>query len=166
MILRILSTTCSKWHKSSAPILPTDLGAVVAFPFKDAPQALFDLFDLTVEKLCCDTLFGMHKEDWPKCSLRLIQVGASCDQAQPKDGPLLYLLGLEWPFDNADGSKTNKAKLHARKSSKSGREWKTPTILVGTNLVPGKLSVFLNCTYSATRAQVADWKAAYRLRDE
>ncbi|RCW84117.1 hypothetical protein [Paracoccus lutimaris] len=151
---------------SSAPILPSDLGAVVAFPFENETQALLYLFDLTVEKLCLDTVFGMHKEDWSKCSLRLIQIGASCDQAQPKDGPLLYLLGLEWPFDNVDGSKANNAKLHARKSSKSGLEWKTPAILVGERLVPGKLSVFLNCTFSATRAQVAGWKAAYRLREE
>lgn len=151
---------------SSARLLPTDLGAVVAFPFEDEPHSLLSLFDLSVEKICRDSVFGMNNEDWSKCSLRLIQIGASCDHAQPKDGPLLYLLGLEWPFDNADGSKANNARLYAKKGLKSGLEWRTPTILVGDSLVPGKLSVFLNCTLSATRTEVAKWRPVYRLREE
>ena len=151
---------------NSAPILPSDLGAVIEFPFENAQDALNDLFDLSVEKLRQDTFFGMHEQDWEKCALRLVQIGASCDHAQPKDGPLLYLLALEWPFQNDDGSKANNAKLHARKTSKSGLEWKTPSILVGGDLVPGKLSVFLNCTFSAKRGVVANWNTLYRLREE
>lgn len=151
---------------NSAPIQPSDLGAVVTFPFEDETNALADLFDLSVDKFCHDAMFGMQKDDWAKCLLRLVQIGASCDQAQPKDGPLLYLLALEWPFDNPDGSKANSAKLHARKTNKSGLEWKTPTILVGDRLVPGKISIFLNCTFSATRKQVAKWTPVYRLREE
>lgn len=151
---------------NSAPIRPTDLGAVISFPFEDEAKALSELFDLSVEKFCQDSFFGMQQQDWAKCTLRLVQIGASCDQAQPKDGPLLYLLGLEWPFDNPDGSKAKNAKLHARKSNKSGLEWKTPTILVGDNLVPGKLSIFLNCTFSGTRGYVAEWRPVYRLREE
>jgi len=151
---------------NSAPILPSDLGAVIEFPFENEQSALSDLFDLSVEKFRQDTFFGMHEQDWNKCALRLVQIGASCDHAQPKDGPLLYLLALEWPFQNADGSKANSAKLHSKKSSKSGLEWKTPSIFVGGDLVPGKLSVFLNCTFSAKRGEVANWKAVYRLREE
>lgn len=151
---------------NSAPIQPSDLGAVIEFPFQNLPEALGEHFGLSVEKLCDNTFFGLQQDDWEKCFLRLIQVGASCDHAQPKDGPLLYLLGLEWPFDNADGSKQDNARLYAKKSKKSGLEWRTPTILVGKHRSPGKLSVFLNCATSAPRDRVSDWTPIYRLREE
>lgn len=152
---------------NSVAIQPSDLGAVIKFPYNDEKKALSDYFDLSVEKLCCDKLLGIQDADWAKCSLRLVQIGASCDQAQPKDGPLLYLLGVEWPFDNADGTKANNARLHAKKGKKPGLVWATPTILVGgENLVPGKLSVFLNCMLSVPRTQVSEWTPVFRLREE
>lgn len=151
---------------NSTPILPSDLGAVIEFPFDNLPVALAELFGLTVEKICDNGFFGLQQEDWDKCSLRLVQIGASCDHAQPKDGPLLYLLGLEWPFDNPDGSRENGARLYAKKSKKSGLEWRTPSILVGQQKSPGKLSVFLNCATSASRDRVSKWTPVYRLREE
>lgn len=151
---------------NSAPIQPTDLGAVIKFPFADEIKGLGELFELSVDKFCQDSVFGMQQEDWKKCALRLVQIGASCDHAQPKDGPLLYLLALEWPFDNADGSRANNARLHSKKSSKSALEWRTPAILVGDELKPGKLSVFLNCTFSAPRSHTVGWAPVYRLREE
>ncbi|MFV0644079.1 MAG: hypothetical protein ACK5NN_06200 [Sphingomonadaceae bacterium] len=151
---------------NSVAIQASDLGAVSKFPFADVAAALAEYFDLSVEQFCSDKLFGMHEDDWKKCSLRLVQIGASCDQAQPKDGPLLCLLGLEWPFDNADGSRANNARLYAKKSKKSGLEWTTPAIVVGDPPAPGKLSVFLNCALSVPRGKIAEWTPVYRLREE
>ena len=152
----------------SVPIEPTDLGAVLEYPFKNVEESLTELFGLNKELICGSSFFGMDSAaDWEKCSLKLVQIGAACDHAQPKKGPLLYLLALEWPYDNLDGTKSNGARLYANKTQKmKNLEWRTPTILVNQGSQPGKLSVFLNCTHSATRAMVADWEVSYRLREE
>jgi hypothetical protein len=152
--------------KDQLTIKASDLGAVVNFPFDNIDGALQGIFGIAKDLIEKDTFFGCEKEDWKRCSLKLIQIGAACDHAQPKDGPLLYLLGIEWIFAQEDGAKKEGSKLYAKKSVKTELEWRSPTILVGPDRKPGKLSVFLNCTYSVPRGAVDKWVAVYRLREE
>lgn len=152
--------------KDQLTIKASDLGAVVSFPFDKIDDALQGIFGISKDLIEKDTFFGCEKEDWKRCSLKLIQIGAACDHAQPKDGPLLYLLGIEWIFAQEDGAKKEGSKLYAKKSVKTELEWRSPTILVGPDRKPGKISVFLNCTYSVPRGAVDKWVAVYRLREE
>lgn len=152
--------------ENSAPIRPTDLGAVLAFPFADVDEALAEHFGISKELIAADHFFGLDLADWDRCKMKLIQIGAACDHAQPKPGSLLFLLGLEWQYQNVDGSKSDAARLYQKKSRKNDQEWRSPTLLVGQDRTPGKLSVFLNCTLSKPREATADWETTYRLRDE
>jgi hypothetical protein len=156
----------TSYGESQRAFNASDLGVVVDFPFEDVDKALEELFGLSKGLIEQDTFFGCEKEDWESCSFKLVQIGAACDHAQPKEGPLLYLLGIEWPFANEDGSKKDGSKLHAKKSTKTELEWRSPPILIGSERKPGKISVFLNCTYSVPRRAAAKWVAVYRLREE
>lgn len=152
--------------ENSAPIKPTDLGAVLDFPFNDVDEALSEHFGISKEVIEADRFFGLGVDDWQRSKLKLIQIGPACDHAQPKDGSLLFLLGLEWQYQNSDGTRANNARLYQRKTRKNDQEWRSPTLLVGPERVPGKLSAFLNCTISKTREGTVDWETSYRLRDE
>ncbi|WP_424992249.1 hypothetical protein [Oceaniradius stylonematis] len=148
----------------SAPLRATDLGAVVEFPSDDPEALLPEWFGLEIDDLKRTKFLDLSDEnDWNECSLCLVQVGAVCDHAQPNPGPLLYLLGVEWKITHPSAPKRLS---HKRKPSKSGREWSSPIILVGEDRLPGRISVFLNCSISVTRASAEPWVVKYRFRDE
>ena len=57
-------------------------------------------------------------------SSRLVRVGAACDHAQNRSGPLPYLLGLEIPFNvERQPDNTGVARLPAS-------EWSSPILLL------------------------------------
>lgn len=150
---------------NSISIEASDLGAVVEYPFEDIDQSLRDRFGITRELLFDNQFFGVTDAEWEQCELRLVQIGAACDHAQPKEGNLLYLLGLEWPYKNADGSRANGAALHHNKSQRP-QEWRSPVVAAGRERKPGRISVFLGCLLGVNRAATADWNAVYRMREE
>lgn len=147
-------------------IKSTDLGAVVEYPFTDVAESLSANFGLTEALLSSDAFFGMSEEDRKTVSLRLILIGASCDHAQPKPGTMLYVLALEWPFKNLDGAKEEGSRLYQKKNSKIDADWRSPTLLVGHDRVPGKISAFLNCTISVPRETAENWQPVMRFREE
>ncbi|WP_223478077.1 hypothetical protein [Oricola indica] len=148
----------------SKPIRPVDLGAVVDLPFEPTDENLIASFGINSELIRSNKLFGVENDaEWENCRLVLVQVGASCDHAQPNDGPLMYLLGIEWPFTEGAGDHN----LRENKSIKKKLlECRTPTLLVGDPPRPGKISVFLNLGMAATREEAEGWHARYRFRDE
>lgn len=143
----------------------SDLGAVVEFPFNEVEKALEEQFGITKAIIMGENFFGMTDADWEASSLRLVQIGATCDHAQPKDGPIQFLLALEWAFPNIEGTRAAGSSLHAKKSPKS-QEWCSPVIGVGDDRKPGRLSAFLSCTISVPRPAVGGWTVKYRLREE
>lgn len=152
----------------SAPILPTELGAVVNFPFENKEEALTEAFGISEAEIR-DDLLKMNLEEWQDCTLKLVQIGASCDNAQPKPGPLLYLLAVEWVFSAEDGTKTDgKPSLCAkkRKRANSDGEWLSPILRFDSSKNPGRISVLKNISLSVPKAKAKDWSTAYRLRDE
>ena len=108
----------------------------------------------------------MTEDDLQSVAFRLVQIGATCDHAQPKNGSLIYLLGFEWRFKNHDGSKHSPSKLYAKKQKKSGLEWRSPVLSLGEEREPGCLSVFLNCSYSIPREATKTWSPKMRLRED
>lgn len=160
-------------NAKSTPIKPTDLGAVVEFPFNPLEKALIEIFGVS-EKELRGGIFRAKKAEWDDCKLRLVQIGAACDHAQPKPGPLLYLLGIEWSFSKDDGS-FDEAKptmclgdkgTFGRDRAVLGIEWQSPVLNFPEMENPGKLSVYKNLSMSIPSKRAQDWKPAYRFRDE
>lgn len=146
----------------SVPIRATDLGAVITSPF-ETDEKLLENFGITVAELRDVKFFGVTNDvEWSSCKLRLVQIGASCDHAQPKPGPLLYLLAIEWPFSVGVAN----ASLRANKTTKVDYDYRTPVLLVGDQKKPGRISVFLNLSLSVPKTTAQQWNVAYRFRDE
>lgn len=151
----------------SAPILPTELGAVVELPAADLGGFLDCHFGIN-EAQFRDSLFKMNEVEWKDCRPRLIQIGAPCDGAQPKPGPLLYLFALEWPFANDDGKKVAndpKPNLGMKRKGKD-LEWASPILDFGDGSNPGRISAFKNLALSVPRSTAEAWVPVYRFRDE
>src|SRR5262249_14378943 len=92
-------------------------------------------------------------KDRERCAFRLVRVGAACDYAQGRSGPVPYLLGVEMPID-----------VPRTEESLRKAEWRSPCLVVdGT---PFRLAV--NCRYLITvpKAQVQTWTVVYRLREQ
>jgi len=147
-------------------ISATDLGSFVPLPFELNDENLQNKFGITTQNLRSkDFLNVSNDNEWDNCQLGLVQVGASCDHAQPNDGPLLYLLAIEWPFTNPSEVEGT-PNLRANKTNKNISEWRTPPLLVEPEKIPGKISVFLNLSMSVTRDIAEGWTPQFRFRDE
>ncbi|MER9474359.1 hypothetical protein [Mesorhizobium sp. M0520] len=142
-------------HAGSEAIAPTDWGAVVDFPFAWSDIETQRLFGVTTLVLQNDE-FRAIPAKWADCTVRLVRIGASCDYAQNKPGPLTFLLGVEMPQDAISNSKRN---------SGPASEWRSPFLIKGPNGVVRDLAV--NCRYivAVPRSQCAAWIARYRLRE-
>lgn len=154
----------------SEPIRPTELGAVVSLPGKTTEDILNEHFGLSLATLRA-SLFKANELELADCRARLVQIGAACDAAQPKPGPLLYLFALECPFAHADGEKiANDPKprlsVKGKRADKKDIEWQSPVLALDGADFGGWISVFKNLTLSVEPGKTADWNALYRLREE
>lgn len=153
----------------STPISPSELGAVVKLPTDDLMAFLTENFGLDGALFRSD-LFKISEAEWADCRPRLIQIGAPCDAAQPKPGPLLYLFAFEWPFANENGLKIpNDPKPNLCADSKRPRkdlEWTSPVFDFDDGLNPGQISAFKNLALSVPRATAEAWVPVYRFREE
>jgi hypothetical protein len=158
---------------ASTPIQPTELGAMVEFPGNDVDAFFRTHFGFDQEKFL-QQVFRVSVEEWKDCTPRLIQIGAACDAAQPKPGPLLYLFAVEWPFANADGLKAKgvkggdpKKNLAADSDRKPKElEWQTPVLKIGATAQGGRISVFKNLSIGLSPDEASKLKAVYRFREE
>ncbi|WGT50362.1 hypothetical protein [Thioclava nitratireducens] len=157
----------------SIPIQPTELGAVVEFPEDDVDAFFKTHFGFDQEKFL-QQVFRVSEEEWKDCTPRLIQIGAACDAAQPKPGPLLYLFAVEWPFANADGLKAKgieggdpKKNLAANSDRRPKElEWQSPILKIGDAPQGGRISVFKNLSMGLSPDEARKLKAVYRFREE
>jgi len=104
--------------------------------------------------------FKLHRNDHAKCRPRVVRIGAACDHAQDRRGPLSFLFGVEIPVDVnrlADGS--GQVRIPAA-------EWPSPVFVVEEGGGAFRLSV--NCRFGITRTAAAcqGWQARYRLREQ
>ena len=138
----------------SEEIRPTDWGAVVQFP--DAwwgDDELPNRLGVTREQLL-DGEYKLKSEDWEKCRPRLIRIGAACDYAQNRSGPLAYLFGLEVPV-----------KVR-RKGKPPASEWPSPILIVDPADDPFSLAVNARYALNVVRADAEAWQPVYRLREQ
>ena len=77
-------------------IRPTDLGAAVTYPSQEMDFIAFT--GRAIEKMIGGEFF-IESQDRKRCLPILVRIGAACDFAQNRAGPLTYLLGFEIPED-------------------------------------------------------------------
>ncbi len=134
-------------------IKPIDWGAVVKLP--DAwwtDEKMKKRFDVTR----CELLEQEHmlrKEEGERCRPRLVRIGAACDHAQNRPGPLTYLLALEVPV----GCR--------RKGKLPASVWSSPTLAVNED-DPFVLEVNARYALNMVKACTEEWQSVYRLREQ
>ena len=74
----------------------TDWGAVVPLPDTWWGDELLNHLDVTKNQIL-ENEYKLKPEDRKRCYPKLIRIGAACDYAQDRPGPLTYLFGLEIP---------------------------------------------------------------------
>jgi hypothetical protein len=134
-------------------IRPFDWGAVVELPAGwEVDAEMKNRFSLGQAQILGGD-FKIDRTDRDRCRLKLVRVGAACDYAQGRGGPIPFLLGVEVPVDvRRDERFLQKA------------EWCSPVFAIQGP--PFRLTV--NCRYFVTipQAQTEGWVAAYRLREQ
>lgn len=145
---------------STETIKPTDWGAVVNWPYQWNDAALMDIFGHTINQLLGGE-FLIEKADRNRCTPVLVRIGASCDYAQNKLGPITYLLGVKIPED-AERKKNNKdepIKL-------SDAIWKSPIFITSIDKAPMKLHVHIRFPITILPNQAKEWEVHYRIREQ
>ena len=137
-------------------IKPVDWGAVVEFPrawWTD--EEVKARFGLTRSELL-EEEYKLKKGDGERCRWRLVRVGAACDYAQNRAGPLTYLLGLEVPAD-----------LQKRKRKNWPMSvWSSPTLATESQQEPFVLAVNARYGVNVVQATADAWQPICRLREQ
>lgn len=138
----------------SETILPTAWGAVVDVKedIWNSDDQLRQLFDGSRSELL-EEEFKIKAADHGKCRPCLVRVGAACDYAQKRRGPLTYLLGLEIPAD-------------LKRNSAPGAEWKSPVMLLNGEGNPFRLHVNVRFSLARPASGCEGWTVRYRLREQ
>ena len=138
----------------SETIRPTDWGAVVEFPdawWRD--DELPKRFGVTRDQLLAHE-YKLKPEERERCRPRLVRIGAACDYAQKRAGPLTCLFGLEIPVE-------------AKRSGKPPASvWSSPTLVVKPDDRPFVLAVNARYPLNAVPADTEAWQPVYRLREQ
>lgn len=139
-------------------IRPTDWGAVVLMPedalSDEAIQQRFGLESKT--QLFLQTCPVKRKNARKNCTPILLRIGASCDFAQNKSGPIPYVFGL---LVAADEPLIDEARRQ------SAEEYSPVLVLPGTEK---PLRIFINARFQVSLVpnQVAAWESICRLREQ
>ena len=145
----------------SETIRSTDWGTVVEFPaaWWNNDDELERRFGLKRNVLLGGE-YKIERKDRNGCRPRLVRLGAVCDHAQNRTGPLLYLLGLEIP----DTVKRKKDKTGTVRLSAA--EWSSPVFLLAADSGPFILAVNTRYWVTVAAADTANWNPVYRLREQ
>ncbi|MCD2323044.1 hypothetical protein LQ953_03325 [Sphingomonas sp. IC-56] len=141
-------------------IASADWGAVSETPpnfWSDA--ALTDLLGVDIDHLL-RAEFKVHRDHHAKCRPRLVRIGAVCDHAQKRPGPIPFLFAIEIPvavprLAGPDGKVVPPA-----------AEWRSPVLTLPS--VPDPFVLHVNSRFEITRPAAATetWLAIYRLREQ
>ena len=137
-----------------------DWGAVVEFPatcWND--DELPRQFGMTPRQLL-GAEYKIERNDRARCRPRLIRIGAACDHAQNRSGPLMYLFGLEIPC-GVQRKTDNTGTVRVPAS-----EWSSPTLLLDAGSDPFVLAVNTRYAMSVTQVMTEGWQPVYRLREQ
>lgn len=141
-------------------LLPTDWGAVVAWPFDWSDDELRRFTGLNKREMLCDE-FKLRSSAMGACKPVLVRVGAACDYAQNNRGPITYLFGLDIP----EGAKRQMKDDKPVKPSDA--IWKSPVFLMPGATEPSSLHVHIRFPQTHLQDTCANWAETYcRLREQ
>ena len=132
--------------------LSTDWGAVVEWPYDWAADAEIRDLGLTGNSILED-LFKIGKQDHPSCKPALIRVGAACDYAQSRPGPIAYLLAMAIPQAVKITGKASEA------------IWRSPVFVIPDS-APFYVYVHYRMAISILPELAKDWSVAFRFREQ
>ena len=137
---------------------PIDWGAVVKFPGAwwkgdEFPKR----FGVATNRLLGGE-YKIKREDRERCRPRLIRIGAACDYAQNRAGPVTYLFGLEIPLD-VDSNRMEGTKPPAS-------EWPSPILVVEPGYGPFVLAINARYPLNMAPADAEALQPVYRLREQ
>jgi hypothetical protein len=138
----------------------TDWGAVVDWPLPWSDEELAGRMGLTIGQMLGGQ-FLVEKDDRVRCRARLVRIGAACDYAQSRPGPITYLLGLEIPEDAA-----RKKDGKGQQIRLSDAIWVSPVFLSPESPDPFRLHVHARFSLSVLPDSCAGWNSSYRLREQ
>ena len=97
--------------------------------------------------------FNISRDDRPKCRIRLVRVGAACDYAQRRKGPIPFLLAAEIPCGTL-------------REHLQGSEWRSPILVANSD--EGPFTLVVNSRFLTTVPEEAaqGWQVCYRLREQ
>ena len=122
-------------------------------------DTLQNLFGLNKKQLLGGE-FKISREDRDRCRPRLVRVGAACDHAQNRRGPLLYLFGIEIACDiKRKPDDDGQVRLPAS-------EWSSPALLLEPDVGPFVLAVNSRYSVSVSSANASEWQPTYRFREQ
>ena len=135
-------------------IQPADWGAVVEFPEAWwGDDELRNRFGVTPGEVL-ESEFKLKPGDRSACRPMLIRIGAACDYAQSRPGPLPFLFGLEIPVA---ANRTGKAPASV---------WESPLLTVESDSGPFVLAVNARYQLNMAPADTKTWRPVYRLREQ
>ena len=141
-------------------IRATDWGAVAAWPYEWTDDELTKRMGLTIGQMLGGQ-FLVERKDRGRCTQRLVRIGATCDYAQSRPGPITYLLGFEIPED-AERKKDGKGQAIRL----SDAIWTSPVFLTTESTGPVRLHVHVRFALNTLPGACAGWTACYRLREQ
>jgi hypothetical protein len=103
----------------------------------------------------------IERDDRVKCAPVLVRIGAACDYAQSRVGPLTYLLGIEIPE-----SARHKSDDKGRPLKLPDAIWASPVFTKPDNTEPYRLHVHMRFPVTIVPNDTKQWGVAYRLREQ
>jgi hypothetical protein len=144
----------------SETLLPTDWGAVVAWPFEWNDEQLSRFTGLSKKEMLCNE-FKLRSAAMEACRPVLVRVGAACDYAQNNRGPISFLFGLDIP-ESAERQKKGDQPVKLPDAI-----WKSPLFLMPDATEPSRLHVHIRFPQTHLQDVCAMWATTYcRLREQ
>lgn len=141
---------------SAERIRPTDWGAVVKVEDNvwSNREVFKRIFGITRDEFL-ENEIKLKAADFDKCRPVMVRVGAACDYAQSRSGPLTYLLGIEAPFG-----------LIKKNQSRPGAEWASPVMNTPGHPDPFKIYFNVRFARTVTKQVASTWQVKYRFREQ
>lgn len=141
-------------------IRPTDWGAVVDYPTAWTDPEVSNTIGVTIDQFLGNEL-KIERAGRVGCHPCLVRVGAACDYAQNRSGPLKYLLGIEVP------------ETAARMEDRQGRRikppasvWTSPIFVMDGIAEPFRLYVNVRFGREVLLGACMNWNVRYRIREQ
>lgn len=139
---------------------PTDWGAIVLIPEPAlADQQMLARFDMKLPQLRYQaSAVSTSSEDRALCTPVLVRIGAACDYAQSRKGPIPYIFGSIVPIDVAQRNPIKQPSISPAIKSSPVCE------------IPGigqfELRIDARCQITMTSGDLAGWETVCRIREQ